>query len=51
MEVGDGGNVPRVAGHGACKEGAGVADEVGDDQFHELLGKPGYWGRAQGWYL
>ena len=49
--MGDSGNVPRVAGHGARKEGAGVAGEVGDNQFHELLGKPGYRRRAQGRYL
>ena len=40
VNVGDGGDVPRVAGHGACQEGAGVVNEVQDDRFHEFLRKP-----------
>ena len=47
VKVGDSRDVPRVAGHGARKENASVINEVGDDQFHELLRKPGDWGWAQ----
>ena len=42
VKVGDGCDVPRVAGHGAHKESAGVADE--EVQFCELLRKLGDWG-------
>jgi len=31
VKVGDSSDVPRVACHGARKEGAGVMDKVGDD--------------------
>jgi hypothetical protein len=48
MKVGDGGDVPRVTGHRACKEGAGVVNEVGDDRFHEVLRELGDWGRTCG---
>ena len=47
MKMGDSCDVPRVAGHGTRKESAGVAGEVGDDQFYEFLRKPGDLGRAQ----
>jgi hypothetical protein len=41
-QCGDG---PRVTGHRAREEGVSVVNEVGDDQFHEFLWEPGYWGR------
>ena len=44
--MGDGGDVPRVTDNGAYKEGAGVVNKVGDDNFHELLREPGDWGRT-----
>ena len=37
VEVGDGGNVPRVTRRGTRQEGSGVVDEVGNHRFHELL--------------
>lgn len=37
MEVGDSGDVPRVAGHGACQEKARVVNKVGYNRFHGLL--------------
>ena len=43
VKMGDSCGVQRVAGHGTCEEGEGVVDEVGDDQFHEFLWKPGDW--------
>ena len=45
MKVGDGSDVPRVACRGACQEGARVANEVGDNQSHELLRELGNWGQ------
>jgi len=39
MEVGNGGNVPGIAGQGACKETALVIDEMVNDHFNNLLGK------------
>jgi len=48
VKVGDSCDVPRVASQGACEEGAGVVDKVGEDQFYEFLRKPGDWGRVQG---
>ena len=47
VRVGGGCDIPRVAGHGERKEGEDVVDEIGDNHFHELLGKRGDWGRAQ----
>ena len=44
VEMRDGGDIPRVTGQGTCKEGVGVTNQVGDDQFHELLRKTGDWG-------
>jgi len=41
--MGDGGDVPRVAGHRACQEGTGVMDEVGNDHLHKFVRKPGDW--------
>ena len=41
MEVGNGGDVPGVAGQGACEETASVIDEMVDDHFNDLLGKFG----------
>jgi hypothetical protein len=44
MKVRDGSDVPRVACRGACQEGARVANEVGDNQSHELLRELSNWG-------
>ena len=41
MEMGNGGDVPGVTGQGACAETARIVDEMGDDHFDDLLGKPG----------
>jgi hypothetical protein len=41
MEMGNGGNVPGVTGQGAREETARIVDEMGDDHFDDLLGKPG----------
>ena len=41
MEVRNGGDIPGVTGPGACKETALVVDEMGDDHFDNLVGKPG----------
>ena len=41
--MGDGRDVPRVTGHGTCKEGGGVVNEVGDYHLHELLWELGQW--------
>jgi len=43
VEMGDSCGVQRVAGHGTCEEGDEVVHEVGDDQFHQFLWKPGDW--------
>ena len=49
MKMGGSGDVPRVAGHGACQEGRGVVNEVGNDRFREFLWQPSdcrwTWGR------
>ena len=41
--------VPRITGCGACKKGEPVVDEIGDDQFHNLLWEPGGLGWTCGW--
>jgi len=48
MEVGDGSNVPRIAGHGTRDKGAFIVNEVGDNHFYELLWELGDWARACG---
>ena len=48
VKMGDDGDVPRVAGHGACQEGGGVVNEVGDNCFHKVLREPGDWRRMWG---
>ena len=48
MEVGDSSNVPRVACRGTRQEGAGVVDEVGNDDLYKFLRKLGDWGPAYG---
>ena len=48
VKMGDGSDVPRVTCQGACQEGAGVVDEVGNDHSHKLLRELGDWGRACG---
>ena len=40
VKMGDGGDVPQVAGHGACPEGAGVVNEVGDNRIYKFLWEP-----------
>ena len=40
VEMGNGGDIPGVAGHGACAKSAIVVDKIGDDIFDNLLGKP-----------
>ena len=46
VKMGDDSDVPRVTCQGACREGAGVVDEVGDDDLHKLLRELGDWGRV-----
>ena len=43
VKMADGGDVPYVAGQGTCQEDAGVIKEVGEDDVHEFLRKPGNW--------
>ena len=43
VKITDGGDVPRMAGQGACQEGAGVVNEVGENRVHKFLRKPGNW--------
>ena len=45
MEAGGGSNVPGITGQGACAETACVVDEISDDYFNDLKGKPG----GRGW--
>jgi len=45
MKMGHGGGVPRMAGHGTCKKGADIVNEVGDDEFDEFLRELGDWPR------
>jgi hypothetical protein len=37
MKMGDGSDVPRITCRGAYQEGVLVVNEVGDNQFHEIL--------------
>ena len=46
IEVGSGGDVPGVAGQGACTEIVRAVDRMGDDYFDYLQGNPG--GRGRG---
>jgi len=46
VEMGDCSDIPRVACHGACEEGGGVVNEVGNDHFDEVLREFCDWGRA-----
>jgi len=48
VEMGDNGNIPRVACQGACQEAALVVDEVGENDLDEILRELGDWGRAGG---
>ena len=41
MEMRDGGDVPRIAGQGACAETELVVDEISDDDFNDVLRKSG----------
>ena len=45
MEMGNGGDVPGVAGQGACAETVFVVDEMCEDDVDDILGKPG----GEGW--
>ena len=38
MEMGNGSDVPGVAGPGACAETLYVVDQLGDDDFDDLQG-------------
>ena len=38
MEMGNGSDVPGVAGQGACAETLYVVDQLGDDNFDDLQG-------------
>lgn len=42
VKMGCGGNIPRVTGQRARKEGAGVVNKVRDDHLYEFLWKIGY---------
>jgi len=46
MERMNGGDVPGITGEGTCAEATCVINEVGDNHFDDLLGKPGGRGRA-----
>ena len=46
MEMGNSGNVPGATGQGAREEGLLVIDEMSDDNFDDLLRKPGDRGRG-----
>lgn len=39
-------HIPRVTGHGACKEGGSVINEVGYDEFHKVLRELRNWRRT-----
>ena len=39
----DGGDVPGVTGHGACPEGVGAINEVGDKRIQKFLWEVGDW--------
>ena len=41
MEVGNGDGVPGITGHSACAETGRVIEDIGDDGFDEIQGKPG----------
>ena len=41
MEMGDGGDVPGMAGQGAREETGCVKGKIGDDGVDDLLGDPG----------
>lgn len=48
VEMGYGGDVPRITCCGTCEQCAGVVDEVGNDHFHNFLREPGGLGRTCG---
>jgi len=47
MEMRNGCDIPGVTGQGARKESASIVDEMGDDNFDDLLGKSGGRGRVR----
>lgn len=47
VEMGDGGDVPRVAGQGASEESFRLVDEMGHDHFNYLQGESGGGGWAR----
>ena len=46
--MGCSGDVPRVTGRGARKEGPSVVNKVGDNHFHKFLWEPDGLGRTCG---
>lgn len=48
MEMGDSSDVPRVTCHGARQEAVRVVNEVGDDNFDDILWELGDWRRRCG---
>lgn len=48
MKIGDSSHIPRATGHGACKEGASVVNEIGNDKFHKVLRELRNWRRTSG---
>jgi hypothetical protein len=40
VEMGNCGDIPGVAGHGTRAKSTIVVDEIGEDIFDDLLGKP-----------
>ena len=44
VKMGDGGDIPRVAGQGAREQGGCVVDEVRENFLYKFLREPGDWG-------
>ena len=44
MKMGDGSNIPRVTGQGACDESGRVVNEVRENYLHNFLRETGDWG-------
>lgn len=51
VEMGYGGDVPRITCHGTREKGADVVNEVGNDDFHKFLWQPGSLGWTCGGQL
>ena len=41
VKMGEGGDIPRIAGQGACQDGVGVVNEVGENCVHKFSRKLG----------